>query len=62
MWRRPLNSAALAAPTDKGLGKAFDGTSTQVVACIINKWKARISEMSIYNVRDPKGIGGLGNL
>ena len=31
MWRRPLNSAVLAAPTHKGLGKVSDGTSTQVV-------------------------------
>ena len=23
------------------------------MACIINKWKTRISKMSIYNVRDP---------
>jgi len=32
MWRRPLNSAALATPTHRGLKGVFDGTSTQVVA------------------------------
>jgi len=42
MWRKFLNSAALAAPTHKGLGKMFDGTSTQVVASTINKWRAKI--------------------
>ena len=31
MWRRPLNSAALAALTHRGLVRVFDGTSTQVV-------------------------------
>ena len=52
-----MNSAALVATTHKRLERASDGTSTQVVTCIINKWRARISEMSLYNVRDPSGIG-----
>ena len=38
----PLNSAALATTTHKGFGKVFDGTSTQVVAWMINKWRANI--------------------
>ena len=62
MWRRPQNSAVLVAATYRRLGKTSDRTNTQVVTCIINRWSAKISEMSIYNVRDPPGIGGSGNL
>ena len=32
MWRRPLNSIVLAAPTHKGSRRVSDGTSIQVVA------------------------------
>ena len=35
-----------------------DGTSTQLVACIINKWRAKINQRRLYNVRDPLGIEG----
>ena len=62
MWRRPQNSAVLLAITHRRLGSASEEINTQVVTCIINKWRARISEMRIYNVRDPLGIGGSGNL
>ena len=53
-----MNSTVLVAATHKRLGKAVDGTSTQVATCIINKWKAKINEKGIYNVRNPprKGI------
>ena len=37
MWRRPLNSAALVAPTHKGPVRVSGGTSTQAVAWTINK-------------------------
>ena len=40
--RRPLNNVALAAPTHKRAERVFDGTSTQVVALMINKWRAKI--------------------
>ena len=43
MWRRPLNSAALAAATHKGFGKVSDGTNTQVVDWTINKWRVKIA-------------------
>ena len=52
-----MNNAVLVAATHKRLEKAFDGIITQVVAWIINKWIARINEMSIYNVRDPPKMG-----
>jgi len=42
MWRRPLNDAVLAALMHKGLERVSDGTSTQVVAWMINKWRVKI--------------------
>ena len=53
MWRRPLNSVALVAPTHREPMRVFDGTSTQVVAWIIDKWRVKIVQRGIYNVRDP---------
>ena len=37
IWRRALNSAALATPTHRGSEEVSDGTNTQVVAWMINK-------------------------
>ena len=53
MWRRPLNSVALAIPTHKGLERVSDAASTQVVVWMINKWRVKIIRREIYNVRDP---------
>ena len=53
MWRRPLNSAALAIPTHKGPERVSNATSTQVVDWMINKWRAKIIGRELYNVRDP---------
>ena len=41
-WRRPLNSIVLAVPTHRRPERVSDGTSTQVVAWMINKWRAKI--------------------
>ena len=57
MWRRPLNSAALATTTQRRPEKVSDGTSTQVVAQMINKCRIKIVQMELYNVRDPPWIG-----
>ena len=57
MWKRSLNSAILVAATHRRLGRVFDGTSIQVVACILNKWRAKISQRRLYNERDPLGTG-----
>jgi len=62
MWRRSLNSTVLVVATHRRLERASNETSTQVVAYVINKWRARISQKRIYNVRDPLGIKGPGNL
>ena len=59
MWRRPQNNVVLVATTHKRPGRGSDGTSTRVVACIINKLWAKISQKRLlYNVRDPPEIGG----
>ena len=42
MWRRSLNNVALATITHRGPEKVSDGTSIQVVAWMINKWRAKI--------------------
>ena len=53
IWRRLLNSATLVAPTHRGPVRVFDETSTQVVAWTIDKWRTRIIQREVYNVRDP---------
>ena len=59
MWRRPLNNTVLAIPTHRGPERVFDGTSTQVVDWMINKWRVKIIQRGIYNVRNPWGKGDL---
>ena len=57
IWRRPLNSAALATTTHRRPKMVFDGTSTQVVAPINNKCRIKIVQNELYNVRDLSSIG-----
>ena len=60
MWRRPLNSTVLATATHRKLKKVSDGTSTQVIAqminkCkikMINKCKIKMIQEELYNVKD----------
>ena len=52
MWKRPLNSAALATTTHKTPERVFDETNTQVLAQMINKCRIKIVERELYNVRD----------
>ena len=52
MWRRPLNSTVLAATTHKKLKKVSTGTSTQVIAQMINKCRIKMVQKKLYNVRD----------
>ena len=53
MWRRPLNSAALATTTHRRSEGMFDGTSTQVATQMINKCKVKRVQEGIYNGKDP---------
>ena len=59
MWRRPLNSAALATTTHKRPEGVSDGTSTQVVAQMINKCRFKIVQEELYKRRDPPWIKDL---
>ena len=52
MWKRLLNSATLTTATHRARGKVGDGTSTQVGAQIINKWRIKMTPKKIYNVKD----------
>ena len=53
MWRRPLNSAALATITHRRPERVSDGIDTQVRAQMINKCKTKITQSELYNGRDP---------
>ena len=53
MWRRPLNSAALANTTHRKPEKVSDGIGTQVKAQIINKCRMKMIQREQYNVKDP---------
>ena len=53
IWRRPLNSAALATTTHRTSEKVSNRTSTQVVAQMTNKCRIKIVHEELYNVRDP---------
>ena len=53
MWRRPLNSAALATTTHRKSEKVSNGTDTQVRAQMINKCRIEMVQRELYNVRDP---------
>ena len=52
MWRRPLNSAALATTTHRKLENVSDGTGTQVKTQMVNKCRIKMVQRELYNVRD----------
>ena len=52
MLRRPLNSVALATITHKKPKRVSDGTDTQVKAQMINKYRIKMVQKEIYNVKD----------
>ena len=53
MWRRLLNSAALATTTHRRPKRVFDGTSTQVATQIIDKCRMKRVQEGLYNRKDP---------
>ena len=57
IWRKSLNSAVLVTTTHRRLERISDGTSTQVVAQMINKCRIKIVQRELYNVRDTPWIG-----
>ena len=48
----PLNSVTLFAATHSKLRKALDGTGTQVVTCMINRWTAKMNGVEGYITRE----------
>ena len=56
IWRKPLNSAISAIKTHKRAERVSNGTSTQIVAQMINKYRIKIVQNELYNVRDPPWI------
>ena len=56
MWRKPLNSIALATTTHRRLERVSDGISTQVMAQMTNRCRIKIVQEELYNVRDPSWI------
>ena len=56
MWRKPLNSIALATTTHRRLERVSDGISTQVMAQMTNRCRINIVQEELYNVRDPSWI------
>ena len=57
MWRRPLNSTALATATHKKLERVSDRKGTQVRVRMINKWRVKMIQKRIYKVKDSSWRG-----
>ena len=38
--------------TNRKQGGTVDGTSTEVGTCLISKWRAKINQKRLYNVKD----------
>ena len=53
IWRRHLNSEALATTTHKKSRRVSDGTSTQVISQTIDKCRVKMIQRELYNVRNP---------
>ena len=46
--------------TNKKQGEAADGTGTEVGTCLINKWRVKINQEGLYNVKVNAPKRGLG--
>ena len=53
MLRRLSNSVALTTTTHRKLERVSDETDTQVRAQMINKYRIKMAQRKLYNVRDP---------
>ena len=52
MWRKPMNSAALAITIHRKQKKMSDEIRTQVRDQMTNKWRIKMIQRELYNVRD----------
>jgi len=57
MWRRPLNSVALATTIYRKLKRVSNGTNTKIVPQMINKCRIKIVQVELYKRGDPPWIG-----
>ena len=55
--KRLLNNMVSVTATNRRWGKTADGTRTQVVICLINRWEVRIKLERLYNARIPSWRG-----
>ena len=58
MWKKLMNSVVLSIATHKKLENVSDVTNTQVVAQMINKYRIKMIQNVLYNVRNPPWGGG----
>ena len=58
MWRKSLNSVALATATHKKPKGVFDVTSTQALVCMIDTCRRRMVQRELYNRRVTPQEGG----
>ena len=57
MWRRLLNSATLATTMHRKPKRVSDGTGTQVRAQMVNKYRIKMIQKELYDVRGPPWVG-----
>ena len=48
--------------TNRKQGVTADGTGTEVGTCLINKWRAKINQEGLYNVKVNAPKGWLGKM
>ena len=60
--KRLLNSVVSISVTNKKLGEAADETGAEVGTCLINKWRAKINQERLYNVKVNAPRKGLGKM
>ena len=48
--------------TNRKQGVIADGTDTEVGTCLINKWRAKINQEGLYNVKVNAPKKGLGKM
>ena len=48
--------------TNRKQGVAADGTGTEAGTCLINKWRAKINQEGLYNVKVNAPKKGLGKM
>ena len=53
MWRRHLNSEILVTTTHRKPGEVSDGTGTQVISQTIDKYRVKMIQKELYNVKNP---------